>query len=193
MTTATIKPIETNYKGFRFRSRLEARYAVWLDALRFEWRYEHEGYDLGQFGWYIPDFWLPTLECFMEVKPRPTGLNSRECKVARALAMSSQREVWMVFDPQLRTEDWQAVYRVNAMYWDMSGSPRERPLFEMIAPRLAPFDERVEEFDDYLRDKREHIEAFGISHGIDHHGNWLLNAFRAFRAARFEHGENGAT
>ena len=28
----SIKPIETNYKGYRFRSRLEARWAVFFDA-----------------------------------------------------------------------------------------------------------------------------------------------------------------
>lgn len=28
-----IKPIETHYNGYRFRSRLEARWAVFFDAL----------------------------------------------------------------------------------------------------------------------------------------------------------------
>lgn len=54
-----IKPIETQYKGYRFRSRLEARWAVFFDALGIEWQYEPEGYDLGEAGWYLPDFWLP--------------------------------------------------------------------------------------------------------------------------------------
>ena len=31
------KAIETKYKGFRFRSRLEARWAVFFDALGIEW------------------------------------------------------------------------------------------------------------------------------------------------------------
>ena len=29
-----IKPIETHYKGYRFRSRLEARWAVFFDAAK---------------------------------------------------------------------------------------------------------------------------------------------------------------
>ena len=41
----TIKPIETVYKGDRFRSRLEARWAVFFDAARIKWEYEPEGYD----------------------------------------------------------------------------------------------------------------------------------------------------
>lgn len=41
-----IKPIETLYKGYRFRSRLEARWAVFFDALGLKWEYEKEGFDL---------------------------------------------------------------------------------------------------------------------------------------------------
>lgn len=38
-----ITPIETIYKGYRFRSRLEARWAVYLDACGADWEYEPEG------------------------------------------------------------------------------------------------------------------------------------------------------
>jgi hypothetical protein len=51
-----IKAIETSYKNYRFRSRTEARWAVWLDAMGIGWRYEHEGYNLGEYGNYLPDF-----------------------------------------------------------------------------------------------------------------------------------------
>jgi hypothetical protein len=51
-----IKAIETRYAGCRFRSRLEARWAVLFDALGFAWEYEPEGYELGELGWYLPDF-----------------------------------------------------------------------------------------------------------------------------------------
>lgn len=51
-----MKAIETRYKGYRFRSRLEARWAVFFDALGIKWEYEPEGYDLGEAGWYLPDF-----------------------------------------------------------------------------------------------------------------------------------------
>ena len=64
-----IKAIETRYKGYRFRSRLEARWAVFFDALGIEWEYEKEGYDLGEAGWYLPDFWLPSLKLYIEIKP----------------------------------------------------------------------------------------------------------------------------
>lgn len=51
-----IKAIETRYKGYRFRSRLEARWAVYFDALELEWEYEPEGFDLGNGEYYLPDF-----------------------------------------------------------------------------------------------------------------------------------------
>lgn len=66
-----IKAIKTTYKGYRFRSRLEARWAVFFDALGIEWQYEAEGYNLGDAGWYLPDFWLPGLNMHFEVKGAP--------------------------------------------------------------------------------------------------------------------------
>lgn len=54
----TVKPIETRYKGYRFRSRLEARWAIYFDTLGVAWDYESEGYDLGSLGRYLPDFFL---------------------------------------------------------------------------------------------------------------------------------------
>lgn len=51
-----IKPIETFYKGYRFRSRLEARWAVFFDALGVKWEYEPEGFELPSGKRYLPDF-----------------------------------------------------------------------------------------------------------------------------------------
>ena len=53
-----IKPIQTEYKGYLFRSRLEARWAVFFDACGVDWEYEPEGYDLGNGIHYLPDFLL---------------------------------------------------------------------------------------------------------------------------------------
>lgn len=51
-----IKAIETRYKGYRFRSRLEARWAVFFDALGIKWEYEPEGFELPDGTRYLPDF-----------------------------------------------------------------------------------------------------------------------------------------
>jgi hypothetical protein len=63
-----IQPIETSYCGCRFRSRLEARWAVVFNELEIPWEYEKEGFRLTNGQCYLPDFWLPSLDCFWEVK-----------------------------------------------------------------------------------------------------------------------------
>ena len=79
-----IKAIETTYKGYRFRSRLEARWAVFFDTVGIPWKYESEGYekemDIGDqvknFR-YLPDFFLPSIwggGMFVEVKGNKDGL-----------------------------------------------------------------------------------------------------------------------
>lgn len=68
-----MKALETKYRGIIFRSRIEARWAVFMDALDVKWDYEPEGYDLDGL-LYLPDFWLPDQQCFYEVKPHaPTN------------------------------------------------------------------------------------------------------------------------
>ena len=53
---SSIKPIETVYNGYRFRSRLEARWAVFFDALKVNYEYEPEGFELPSGNYYLPDF-----------------------------------------------------------------------------------------------------------------------------------------
>lgn len=63
-----IKPIETIYNGYRFRSRLEARWAVFFDAAGIKYQYEPEGFDLDA-EYYLPDFYLPEFYLYIEIKP----------------------------------------------------------------------------------------------------------------------------
>ena len=69
-----MKVLETTYRGIRFRSRLEARWAVFFDELGLKWEYEKEGYDLGRSGRYLPDFFFPDQSrcrtMFVEIKPQ---------------------------------------------------------------------------------------------------------------------------
>lgn len=73
-----IKPIETQYKGYLFRSRLEARWAVFFDACGVSWEYEPEGYILPDGKKYLPDFLLHGVDgrapsdLFVEVKGKMT-------------------------------------------------------------------------------------------------------------------------
>jgi hypothetical protein len=67
---ALLKAIQTRYKGYRFRSRLYARWAVFFDTLGIEYRYEPEGFDLAG-EWYLPDFYLPEQQYWIEIKGQP--------------------------------------------------------------------------------------------------------------------------
>ncbi len=60
--------IETTYRGYHFRSRTEARWAVFFDALKIDFEYEKEAFNLGGAGCYLPDFWLPQVRMWAEVK-----------------------------------------------------------------------------------------------------------------------------
>ena len=71
-----MKVIQTKYKGYYFRSRLEARWAVYFDAIGLEWEYEKEGFEFKDGTRYLPDFWLPQVKCWAEVKP--TVLTEKE-------------------------------------------------------------------------------------------------------------------
>ena len=79
-----IQAIETQYQGCRFRSRLEARWAVFFDAMDIKWEYEKEGYALGELGWYLPDFWLPDLRVWVEVKAQQ-GTKEEYSKLRRVV------------------------------------------------------------------------------------------------------------
>lgn len=67
-----LKPIDTVYKGYKFRSRLEARWAVFFDEIGIKWQYEVEGFALSDGRNYLPDFKITTINkitCWVEIKP----------------------------------------------------------------------------------------------------------------------------
>lgn len=70
-----IKSINTHYDGHYFRSRLEARWAAFFVKAGIQYTYEPEGVVLPNGECYLPDFYLPLLNCYAEVKP---GLRMNE-------------------------------------------------------------------------------------------------------------------
>ena len=90
-----IKPIETMYAGIKFRSRLEARWAVFFDSLRLAWEYEPEGFDLGDGVLYLPDFWLGKMRCWIEIKGDDP--NEDACDKASRLAEKTGFKVFVFF------------------------------------------------------------------------------------------------
>lgn len=94
-----MKALDTEYKGFRFRSRLEARWAVFMDAMGVKYEYEREAYDLdGLF--YLPDFWLPKLQSHLEIKPEHPS--TEEADKAERLARHTSKPVYVFWgNPEL--------------------------------------------------------------------------------------------
>jgi len=88
-----IKAIQTGYNGYLFRSRLEARWAVFFDTLGIEYQYEPEGFDLDG-TWYLPDFWLPFKQSWVEIKPTIPNLREpgvRAYELCRRLADQTEK------------------------------------------------------------------------------------------------------
>lgn len=84
-----IKPIETKYNGFRFRSRLEARWAIFFDAIGLKYEYEVEGFEMKGIR-YLPDFYIPSLDRWFEIKAKP--LNNYELKKCEEFCFNKDNE-----------------------------------------------------------------------------------------------------
>lgn len=159
-----LKPIETKYKGYRFRSRLEARWAVFLDHLGIDWEYEHQGYELPS-GYYLPDFWLPTFDysgMFLEVKP--CSFSDEEKKKCYELHEASGKSVWLgegVPEGKLyyMTDYWDDEFRLIDCVPNYADAEQDNRMFTM------PSEYR--------------------------HWPFVESAATAAKSARFEHGEEG--
>jgi len=106
----TIGSKETIYDGCTFRSRNEAKFAVFLNALKIPWEYEGQTYtfELSPTSLlreeshrkgllrYTPDFYLPSLDQTIELKAKePTTL---ECVKVYLLARQLQRNIHVVWN-----------------------------------------------------------------------------------------------
>jgi hypothetical protein len=98
-----VTALETEYAGVMFRSRIEARWAVFLDEFGIIWEYEKEGLNLGG-TWYLPDFWLPQLGVWMEIKG--AAPNKEELEKAALLAAGTGSDVFIFHGDIPRGVDW---------------------------------------------------------------------------------------
>lgn len=90
----TIRAIDTEYLGYRFRSRLEARWAHFFNTLGIAFTYEPEGFEMeadGQVVRYLPDFWLEGWKTGVEIKPEAP--NERETRLVELLGDASEHPV----------------------------------------------------------------------------------------------------
>lgn len=183
-----LKAIETTYKGYRFRSRLEARWAVFFDTLGMTWRYEAQGYRLHDGTYYLPDFEVAipglcgsTETLFVEVKPGGEHWDH------------PGHESWMMLPQEggidgrfivLSGTPWPGEYE-GFVYADCGYKWCECHLCGAIGIEFQARCSRI---------------LCGCTHEVCGHGDRcfngnsqrLLRAYGAARAARFEHGEHGA-
>lgn len=72
--SARIRAVPTEYAGVVFRSRLEARWAVFMDTVGIMWEYEPERVQLPGGGTYLPDF-RTAAGAYIEVKGAEDNLD----------------------------------------------------------------------------------------------------------------------
>lgn len=167
-----IKAIETQYKGYRFRSRLEARWAVFFDALGLQWEYEPEGFNLDGI-YYLPDFWISTVNMWAEVKPEQLTPDQREPLIR--LARESKRPVLMLIGVPEDEPYWAIEYQYSHDENDN------------IVGNWYEFDYCLTNYHNYPRD--EHRFYCCPGGGDDDHHEDTYQASIAAKSARFEHGE----
>lgn len=180
----TIRAIETRYNGYRFRSRAEARWAVFFDALGLRYEYEKEGYEL-PCGRYLPDFFLPEINVWFEVK----GVDPTSDEITKAgfLHWSTGFPVLIASGPP------EARPQILHVPLIMTEEEAERGSGS-LAPRFFIADDRRNEREFWLLDPEAEAHWLGPVNGPDH-GKWplvhsaTLRAYEASRAARFEFGQ----
>ena len=192
----TIKAIETKYAGCRFRSRLEARWAVFFNMMGIPWEYEPQGFVVGGRP-YLPDFFLPECGTWVEVKGHETALDMGLLEVAarelprRANPLGLQPTLVLLgpipeIPPSPAAElGWtgmtrSAVFRYGFADYHLDGLPRwltsKAPPDTSASSVLSPM-----------------VYARSDGGGPDAHYERCLRAYETARSARFEHGERPAT
>ncbi|MBQ8697839.1 MAG: hypothetical protein IJ521_02420 [Schwartzia sp.] len=189
-----MRAIETEYKGYRFRSRLEARWAVFFDACGVRWEYEPEGFDLGNGQMYLPDFLLHG------VSGRASG--DLYVEVKGKMTVSDATKIYTFSGCRNRNEDKNPILVVAGIpdgntIGDIEEYCREWGYSGFPDTKGGPYPFNFETIDgDYFVahpgiNKKGCFELFGDDSGYtgNRDDNATLRAFRLARQARFEHGE----
>ncbi len=202
----TIQAIPTRYAGCHFRSRLEARWAVFFDTLGIRWVYEPEGF-VGAYGeQYLPDFHLPGLQMhtdpklkamapgdagpYVEVKPTNAALRRDAQRIgsmvdylATPIARAGLLILGDVPDPRRGVPVHSLIsWNEGVIGWTATFLPVTSGL---LALDLLPFGADCDIPPGCSVEPHRFIEV--------HETNPIRKAIAAARSARFEHGENGAT
>lgn len=86
---------ETHYNGYKFRSSLIARWTVFFDSYGIEYEYVLDEIVLGNEKSYLPDFYIPSLELYVEVKPNKS-LNLSELKKIESFSLDWDNNLLLI-------------------------------------------------------------------------------------------------
>jgi len=154
--------IETSYAGCRFRSRLEARWAVVMDRLHLNWQYEAQGFHLPS-GNYLPDFTVDGVEKPFMIEIKGGMPDTREFEVASEINLYVAPLVILAGDiPRRRGEGTGWIFASDEEGGEWSMTDPEKALIFGATGEIG--DTRI--------------------------ANWEA-AITAGRSARFEHGQSG--
>lgn len=190
-----MKAIETEYNGYKFRSRLEARWAVFFDASGIKYEYELEGMEDGTR--YLPDFYLPDLGLWVEVKPYFRKNEMEKC-VSFISENKGEAVIWLQNIPNWRKGGfwWHPVFYFNTICKAVSvryilfGNPLEVITgiqTDAVYDDFPPFT--------FLWDEKPAVPVSdleiggGFSDAFSFYDAELRKALRKARQARFEWGE----
>ena len=217
-----IKAIETFYKGYHFRSRLEARWAVFFDTLGIEWKYESEGYEKEVYDHttkdgeqvfkterYLPDFFLParwgTEGIYVEVKGDQNALK-------KDWWHNAQMHDFGGILPNFQD----SFGKSNGGLLLLSEIPEASQQKIYFHPILQHYKGIAKSYAFFYNDQVSVVQdsplaqMLGVDpvHGLDHEeDNWnidtrqvhsanyypkVVEAYDAARSARFEHGQQGS-
>lgn len=168
--------IETNYNGFRFRSRTEAKWAVFFDAAKIPYTYEAQSFVLDGVC-YLPDFWLPEFGMWFEVKGEAPSAEEKEKAIL--LAKETQNPVLLCVGPP----DYHKITYVPTSEEDADSFGQD---YELM-------DDRRNEGEFWLSSEN-HGMSIGPKCGPSHDRYpcvWsaCLRGINAAKSARFEFGE----
>lgn len=193
MRNNSFRAISTRYKGYNFRSRLEARWAVFFDHLGIRWDYEPEGFELGNGLRYLPDFWLPDWKVWVEIKPSACDDAAREKayrlvrQSGHALYMTNGLPDWAgtLFFSYTQTGGEVCLWDFPAsIMWD-SESIKKEPFFWVYYDHMP---EGWVECDEKVTVWCSPFSAERAAEPVD----CPVAALNAARSARFEFGQEGA-
>jgi hypothetical protein len=185
MSSPAIKPIETVWKDYRFRSRLEARWAVFFESLELSWEYEPEGFVLPSGRYYLPDFKIHGIGWF-EIKPVTQEIN---INIPWPPKGSLEEEFFSLETGGILYGLPGAVHNEKPSYGGCCGG--DSPYFFCECPECAvigfEFDGRSARVD-----HKSGCPVRGSGSDKNHNADSLriLTAASIARSARFEHGEH---